>query len=123
MEDARTSIIDTESIYSAITAPSKREVLLVNESRVLLSDVSEGFTKKGKLPGKRRSDVSMAMVVPDGLWRGELRLNGGMLPSVDWAGMSVKVCIRFFWVDDSYFTRELLMYGLYLVFCGGVGAF
>lgn len=64
---------------------------MVSERRALLSNVSEGFTKKGKMPGKRTSDVSMSMMVPDGIYRSELRLNGGMLPSVDWAGVSVKV--------------------------------
>lgn len=90
-EDARTTIYETESMYSAISAPEEREVSLVSEVRMLLSDTSEGFTKRGKMPGKRRSDMSMAMAVPDGMYRGELRLNGGMLPSMDWAGLSVQV--------------------------------
>lgn len=91
-EDARTTAYETESMYSAISAPEEREVSLVSEVRMLLSDTSEGFTKRGKMPGKRRSDMSMTMVVPDGMYRGELRLNGGMLPSMDWAGLSVQVC-------------------------------
>lgn len=118
-EDGRTTIYDTESMYSAISGPEVREVALVSETRVLLSDTSEGFTKRGKLPGKRRSDMSMAMVVPDGMYRGELRLNGGMLPSIDWAGVSVQVWISFGLCPTHEADTSLCC--RIPVFCRGVG--
>lgn len=53
-------------------------------SRTMETQVSIGFPKR-----PRTNDVSQRL--PDGLYKGKVRLSKDMLPSVDWSGISVKV--------------------------------
>lgn len=52
--------------------------------RTLQTQVAIGFPKR-----PRTNDVSQNL--PDGLYKGKVRLQKDMLPSVDWLGISVKV--------------------------------
>ena len=66
----------------------------IMDTRTLHTDMSLGFPKRprnradsNQPPSPLDTDNSM----PDGLYKGRMQLNKSMLPSIDWAGLSVKV--------------------------------
>ena len=67
----------------------------ISDSRTLQTDVSIGFPKRPRnrmQPHERHPTLDAHSALPDGLYKGMLQLNKNMLPTVDWAGLSVKVC-------------------------------
>lgn len=80
----------------------------LSENRTLLTDVYKGFPKRprnhGDGPQSSRADPDGSL--PDGLYKGKMRLNKNMLPGIDWPGVSVKVCGLF---QHTLLPREELM--------------
>ncbi|KAF7977345.1 hypothetical protein HWV62_4139 [Athelia sp. TMB] len=67
------------------------------ETRNLITQLGEGFPKR---PRRRKDQVHPAADrgtngLPDGLLKGELKLEADMLPSINWAGISVKASSSF----------------------------
>ncbi|TCD67425.1 hypothetical protein EIP91_012397 [Steccherinum ochraceum] len=65
----------------------------VLETRTLQTDVSIGFPKRprGRVePHQKHPTLSSHTSLPDGLYKGKMQLDKNMLPSIDWAGFSVK---------------------------------
>lgn len=69
--------------------------LVVQESQTIQTSVSIGFPKRPRshtqtTPGGHPS-LDAHNALPDGLYKGRLQLNKGMLPSLEWHGISIKV--------------------------------
>ncbi|TFY83541.1 hypothetical protein EWM64_g488 [Hericium alpestre] len=63
----------------------------ISESRILHTDVSIGFPKRPrKHTGGAHPSLEEQKALPDGLYKGKMPLEKGMLPCVDWAGLGVK---------------------------------
>ena len=63
------------------------------ETRMLQTRMSIGFPKRPRsacAPDEHPS-LEAHTALPDGLYRGEVRLNPQLLPSIDWAGLNIKV--------------------------------
>ncbi|KAH8084368.1 hypothetical protein BXZ70DRAFT_1012051 [Cristinia sonorae] len=93
----------SESIRSHFSAPPLREKPLpeippmptpgVMETRTLQTDVSIGFPKRprGRVePNQKHPTLKEHTSLPDGLYKGKMQLNKNMLPSINWAGFTVK---------------------------------
>jgi hypothetical protein len=66
----------------------------VSDTRTLQTDVSIGFPKRPRrrtMHHERHPPLDVANSLPDGLYKGKLKLEKHILPSLDWAGLSVKV--------------------------------
>lgn len=64
---------------------------VLQDTKVLQTAVSIGFPKRPRqTDGQGTADSSKTL--PDGLYRGKIPLSSSMLPSFEWAGLSVKVC-------------------------------
>ena len=64
---------------------------VLQDTKVLQTAVSIGFPKRPRqAEGQSPSESSKSL--PDGLYRGKIPLGSTMLPSFEWAGLSVKVC-------------------------------
>lgn len=66
----------------------------IMDTRTLHTDMSLGFPKRPR--NRAESNQSHPTLesqnsMPDGLYKGRMQLNKSMLPSIDWAGLSVKV--------------------------------
>lgn len=69
----------------------------VSDTRSLQTDVCVGFPKRPRMRAtmhRRHPSVEEHSGLPDGLYKGKLRLDKNMLPSIDWAGLGVKVSRR-----------------------------
>ncbi|KAG8216768.1 hypothetical protein J3R82DRAFT_7012 [Butyriboletus roseoflavus] len=86
--DARTRyILDPHSQYKSLSESKplpelSQEVFSV--SRTLETQLSIGFPKRPRANAASQS-------LPDGLYKGRVQLSKGMLPSMDWPGITVKV--------------------------------
>ncbi|CAL1699600.1 unnamed protein product [Somion occarium] len=63
------------------------------ETRTLHTDMSIGFPKRPRNrvePNETHPSLDAHSSLPDGLYKGSMQLNKSMLPSIDWAGLSVK---------------------------------
>ena len=64
------------------------------ETRTLEAKMSIGFPKRPRsacAPDEHPSLEAHA-ALPDGLYKGKIDLGRQLLPSIDWAGLNVKVC-------------------------------
>ncbi|PCH35381.1 hypothetical protein WOLCODRAFT_139875 [Wolfiporia cocos MD-104 SS10] len=64
-----------------------------SETRALYRDVYAGFPKRPKLrvePGQKHPSLSALAQLPDGLYKSKLQLSRSLMPSIDWADLSVK---------------------------------
>ncbi|KIP07307.1 hypothetical protein PHLGIDRAFT_19214 [Phlebiopsis gigantea 11061_1 CR5-6] len=69
----------------------------VSDTRSLQTDVCIGFPKRPRNPSTshhRHPSLEEHSSLPDGLYKGKLRLEKTMLPSIDWAGLGVKYFIE-----------------------------
>lgn len=63
------------------------------ETRSIYSDIRTGFPKRAR----RRDDLARdARRLPDGLYKSHVLLSDDILPSVSWAGTSIRVSFFFF---------------------------
>lgn len=68
----------------------------ISDTRTLQTDVSIGFPKRPRTrvqPHERHPSLDAHSSLPDGLYKGKIQLGKNVLPSIDWAGLSVKVCL------------------------------
>ncbi|KAA1472559.1 hypothetical protein DENSPDRAFT_778464 [Dentipellis sp. KUC8613] len=65
---------------------------VITDSRILHTDVSIGFPKRPRQHTDQSGHPSLhsQKSLPDGLYKGKMQLNKGMLPNVNWAGLSIK---------------------------------
>lgn len=66
----------------------------VLETRTLQTDVCVGFPKRPRnrmQPNQKHPSLDTHAALPDGLYKGKIRLDKSMLPSIDFSGLSVKV--------------------------------
>lgn len=70
------------------------------ESRSLKHDISIGFPKRPRQLCDTTSHPSLDSInaLPDGLHKSKISLDKEMLPCIDWAGISVKVCMYSFFL-------------------------
>ncbi|KAI0792482.1 hypothetical protein C8Q75DRAFT_804856 [Abortiporus biennis] len=69
----------------------------VLETRTLQTEVSIGFPKRPRNPTRdhaQHPSLDQHTSLPDGLYKGNMKLHKNMLPSIDWAGLSVKYFIE-----------------------------
>ncbi|KAI0701370.1 hypothetical protein BC835DRAFT_245424 [Cytidiella melzeri] len=69
----------------------------VSDMRTLQTDVSIGFPKRPRRRAAshdRHPSLEAASSLPDGLYKSKLRLEKNMLPSLEWAGLSVKYFVE-----------------------------
>ncbi|KAI0266049.1 hypothetical protein BC834DRAFT_138908 [Gloeopeniophorella convolvens] len=66
--------------------------IVMQDSRILHTEVSVGFPKRPRNPGDHRGhgSVEAQTSLPDGLFKGKMHFSSGMLPTIDWAGLSVR---------------------------------
>lgn len=86
------------------------------ETRTIRNDMCIGFQKRPRHqcdPGSHPS-LDAQMSLPDGLYKAKIALNHGMVPCIDWYGLSVKVRL-FFFVGIHVFTgsRSIIWTFLY----------
>lgn len=65
--------------------------------RSLHTDVCIGFPKRPRsrvAAHQRHPSIEESAALPDGLYKGKLRLDKTMLPSIEWAGLTVKYFIE-----------------------------
>jgi len=60
-----------------------------SETRTIKTQVNIGFPKRPRNPGGPKCQARL----PDGLYKGKIKLSKDMLPGVDWPGVSVKVSL------------------------------
>lgn len=66
----------------------------ISDTRTLQTDVSIGFPKRPRrrtTAHERHPSLEGHTALPDGLYKSKLRLEKNMLPSLEWAGLSVRV--------------------------------
>lgn len=66
----------------------------ISDMRSLHTDVCIGFPKRPRnrvAAHQRHPSIEEHAALPDGLYKGKLRLDKTMLPSIEWAGLTVKV--------------------------------
>lgn len=66
----------------------------ISDMRSLHTDVCIGFPKRPRnrvAAQQRHPSIEEHAALPDGLYKGKLRLDKTMLPSIEWAGLTVKV--------------------------------
>ena len=66
----------------------------ISDTRILQTDVCVGFPKRPRnriQPHEQHPSIDAHTSLPDGLYKGKLQLNKNMLPTIDWAGLVVKV--------------------------------
>ena len=66
----------------------------ISDTRTLQADVCVGFPKRPRIrvnPNEQHPTLEAHSTLPDGLYKGKLQLSKNMLPTIDWAGLSVKV--------------------------------
>lgn len=63
------------------------------ETRTLETRMSIGFPKRPRsaCPPNEHPSLEAHAALPDGLYKGKINLSPQMLPSIDWAGLNVKV--------------------------------
>jgi hypothetical protein len=93
-----TPSLTSDSKSSAKAAPKDKPLPPiphgVSDTRSLQTDVCIGFPKRPKnrmAAHQRHPPLEETASLPDGLYKGKLRLDKSMLPSIDWAGLGVKV--------------------------------
>ncbi|KAI0066841.1 hypothetical protein BV25DRAFT_1819957 [Artomyces pyxidatus] len=66
--------------------------VVMQDTRILQTDVSIGFPKRPRhhTDSNGHGSLESQKALPDGLYKGKLHLNKAMLPTIDWAGLSVK---------------------------------
>ncbi|THH19128.1 hypothetical protein EW146_g1996 [Bondarzewia mesenterica] len=66
---------------------------VISESRILQTNVSIGFPKRPRHHTNPRGHPSLEShsSLPDGLYKGRLRLSKSLPPSIDWPGLGIKV--------------------------------
>ena len=112
---------------SSAKAPPKNKPLPpiphgISDTRSLQTDVCIGFPKRPKnrmASHQRHPSLEETASLPDGLYKGKLRLEKSMLPSIDWAGLGVKasrsinqyMCVGIHLSVDSILSRCLLYSG------------
>jgi len=93
------SYTDLRSAFSvnkelpALPPPSPPGAVAYTEARTLQTRMSIGFPKRPRsacAPDEHPSLEAHA-ALPDGLHKGKINLNPQLLPSIDWAGLNVKV--------------------------------
>lgn len=70
----------------------------ISNTRTLQTDVCVGFPKRPRkrvAAHQKHPSLDVNSSLPDGLYKGKLRLEKNMLPSLEWAGLSVKVSYPF----------------------------
>lgn len=90
-----TSSIDKE--LPPLPSPSPSNAVAYTETRTLQTQMSIGFPKRPRTacaPNKHPTLEAHA-ALPDGLYKGNIHLNPQLLPSIDWAGLNVKVSCFF----------------------------
>ncbi|EPS95123.1 hypothetical protein FOMPIDRAFT_1133019 [Fomitopsis schrenkii] len=63
------------------------------DERTLYTDVYAGFPKRPKLrtePGMKHPSLNATALLPDGLYKAKMSLHPQMIPSINWADLSVK---------------------------------
>lgn len=73
--------------------PSPPGTISCTDARILQTQMSIGFPKRPRsacAPNEHPSLEAHAGL-PDGLYKGKINLNPQLLPSIDWAGLNVKV--------------------------------
>ncbi|KAI0052143.1 hypothetical protein FA95DRAFT_1602103 [Auriscalpium vulgare] len=66
--------------------------IVMQDTRTLQTDVSIGFPKRPRSLSdpSGHGSIESHKSLPDGLYKGKLPLNKSMLPTIDWAGLSVR---------------------------------
>lgn len=86
---------DNNSDFRDKSLPRLPTHAVFSESRTVQNSICIGFPKRPRRqicnPGGHPS-LDSQVSLPDGLHKGIIQLHEGMLPSIDWAGVSVKVC-------------------------------
>ncbi len=120
--------INNPSLYSGRPRLNSKEKPLppipvakqgISDTRRLHTDVSIGFPKRPRTrvqPHERHPSLDAHSSLPDGLYKGKLQLGKNVLPSLEWAGLSVKVRPL-----DHHQDFAVLTYAI--VFCGSLCAF
>jgi hypothetical protein len=95
--------------------PSPTGAVAYAETRTLQTRMSIGFPKRPRsacAPDEHPSLEAHA-ALPDGLYKGNIHLNPQLLPSIDWAGLNVKVsCLDLDSVNDRGQTIRVLIMNL-----------
>ena len=98
-----TSYNDIRSAYSInkvlppLPPPSPTSAVAYTETRTLQTRMSIGFPKRPRSACALDEHPSLEAhaALPDGLYKGRIHLNSQLLPSIDWAGLNVKVSYLF----------------------------
>lgn len=92
--------------------PLPQDLSTITESLIVQTSVSIGFPKRPRnttqtTPSGHPS-LESHTALPDGLYKGRMQLSKGMLPAIEWHGISVKVCFL-----PSFYLLENLLMGLH----------
>jgi len=70
----------------------------LSQTDTLHSNMSIGFPKRPRqmCDGEKHPTLEAIASLPDGLYKSKIPLNGNLIPSLDWAGVSVKVSNQLF---------------------------
>ena len=85
--------VNKDKELPALPPPSPPGAFAYTEARTLQTRMSIGFPKRPRsacAPDEHPSLEAHA-ALPDGLHKGKINLNPQLLPSIDWAGLNVKV--------------------------------
>lgn len=97
--------------------PSPPGAATYTETRTLQTRMSIGFPKRPRsacAPDEHPS-LEAHTALPDGLYKGEIELNPQLLPSIDWAGLNVKVgCLTLDSMGTTFFQSFVLIMDLNL---------
>lgn len=65
-----------------------------SDTKTIANDMCVGFPKRPRqiFDNQKHPSLETISALPDGLHKTKISLNKDMLPSIDWAGVSVKVC-------------------------------
>ncbi|TFK46881.1 hypothetical protein OE88DRAFT_1648360 [Heliocybe sulcata] len=72
--------------------PPNQAVSVFTESRTLQTEMCCGFPKRPRVKQDNRAHPPLEVheKLPDGLFKSKIQLHKGMIPGIDWAGLSVK---------------------------------
>ena len=87
------SAFSTNKELPPLPPPSPPSAVAYAETRTLETRMSIGFPKRPRnacAPNEHPS-LEVHTALPDGLYKGKINLSPQLLPSIDWAGLNVKV--------------------------------
>lgn len=83
-----------------------------SDERTLYTGVYAGFPKRPRLrtePGMKHPSLNATALLPDGLYKAKMSLHPQMIPSINWADLSVKVCTLYI----------IMVFGMFMPLCRG----